>query len=313
MILEKKYISGLIPARKNNSYKGNYGHVLIVAGSRGRTGAALLAARACMRAGAGLVTLGVPELLMDIFQSRVTEEMVFPLPDKGDGSLSYDATDLILGFLSEKADVLCIGPGIGVSVETCKMMEEILLSSTSPMVIDADGINSISQARGNRQGAIGILNKAKAPVILTPHTGEMARLLTELAVSNQPTVGWSEPQSAISGIELDRIGTALAFSKETGTCLVLKGVPTVIAGPEGRVFINQTGNPGMATAGTGDVLAGMVSSLLGQGLSPLNAAVAAVYMHGLAGDIAAREKSEYSLIASDIIDALPAAFKELAD
>lgn len=311
MILEKKYISGLLPARKNNSYKGNYGHILIVAGSRGKTGAAFLAAKACMRTGAGLVTLGVPESLMDIFQSRVTEEMVFPLPDKGDGSLSYGAADLILGFLSEKADVLCIGPGIGVSVETRNLMEEIVLSSTVPMVIDADGINSISQARGNRQGAIGILNKAKAPVILTPHTGEMARLLTELAVSNQPTVGWSEPQSAISGIELDRIGTALAFSKETGTCLVLKGVPTVIAEPGGRVFINQTGNPGMATAGTGDVLAGMVSSLLGQGLSPVNSAVAAVYMHGLAGDIAAREKSEYSLIASDIIDALPAAFKEL--
>lgn len=330
MILEKKYISGLIPARENNSYKGNYGHVLIVAGSRGKTGAALLAAKACIRAGAGLVTLGVPESLMDIFQSRVTEEMVFTLPDKGDGSLSSAAADVILRFLSEKADVLCIGPGIGVSVETCKMMEEILLSSTSPMVIDADGINSISQARGNRQGAIGILNKAKAPVILTPHTGEMARLLQGARGRSQRSkcgmrsaeygIKSKIPNSRrssenlkpkITEIELDRIGTAVSFSKETGTCLVLKGVPTVIAEPGGRVFINQTGNPGMATAGTGDVLAGMVSSLLGQGLSPVNSAVAAVYMHGLAGDIAAREKSEYSLIASDIIDALPAAFKEL--
>lgn len=311
-LLEKRFIAGLIPVRENNSYKGSYGHILIVAGSRGKTGAALLAAKACMRTGAGLVTIGAPESLMDIFQTRVTEEMVLSLPDTGDGSLSSEAADVILGFLSEKADVLCIGPGIGVSAETQKMMREIVLSSTSPMVIDADGINSISQATG-------ILKKAKAPIILTPHTGEMERLLRQgIGVRGQGTKKQDSkkskiqnPKSAIAMIEQDRIGTAVSFSKETGTCLVLKGVPTVIAEPGGRVFVNQTGNPGMATAGTGDVLTGIVSSLLGQGLSPLNAAVAAVYIHGLAGDIAALEKGEYSLIASDIIEALPAAFKEL--
>lgn len=314
MLLEKRYISGLLPARKGNSYKGDYGHILIVAGSRGKTGAALLAAKACMRTGAGLVTIGVPESLMDIFQSRVTEEMILPLPDRSDGTLSAKAAKMILGFLSEKADVLCIGPGIGVSADTQRLMSELITSSDTPMLIDADGINSISQARGNRQKAEGLLKKAKAPIILTPHTGEMARLLQGASSKGQGARGktLSTPESELlTEIEQDRVGTAVSFSKETGTCLVLKGVPTVIAGPDGRAFINSTGNPGMATAGTGDVLTGMVSSLLGQGLSPVNAAVAAVYIHGLAGDIAAGEKGEYSLISSDIIEALPAAFREL--
>lgn len=314
-LMRKGYISSLIKRRPRYSHKGDYGHILIVAGSRGKTGAAFLSAKACMRAGAGLVTIGVPESLMDIFQARVTEEMVLPLPDKADGTLSAKASKTILKFLSEKADVLCIGPGIGVSENTQKLMMELLTSSDAPMIIDADGINSISQANVARE----MLKKAKAPIILTPHTGEMARLLRQgIGVRGQGTKKQDSkkskiqnPKSAIDMIELDRIGTALSFSKETGTCLVLKGVPTVIAGPDGRAFINQTGNPGMATAGTGDVLAGIISSFIGQGLTPLEAVMLGVYIHGLAGDIVARDKGEYSLIASDIIEALPAAFKEL--
>ncbi len=286
-IVEKRIISLLVPERPRYSHKGDYGHVLIVAGSRGKTGAALMAARACLRAGSGLVTIGVPESLLDLFQSRVTEEMTLPLPDNGDGSLSSKAADLILNFLSGKADVLAIGPGIGVTRETQKIMKEIIQSSRSPLVIDADGINSIAD--------ISVFEKAQAPAVITPHPGEMARLI----------------RSRRSDIERDRISTALSVSRETGADLILKGVPTVVAEPGGRAFVNSTGNPGMATAGTGDVLTGIVASFIGQGLNPVDASVAGVYMHGLAGDVAASEKGEHSLIASDIIEALPEAFKWL--
>lgn len=307
-LLEKSFISSLIPERPAHSHKGDYGHVLIVAGSKGKTGAALMAARACMRAGAGLVTIGVPESLLDVFQSCVTEEMTLPLNDRGDGSLSSKAADIILRFLSERADVLCIGPGIGVSDDTHELMIEIIKSSTVPLVVDADGINALSETRGRVQGAKDALKKTRAPIIFTPHPGEMNKLMSRKSEEKKILTPESELRARI---ERDRINTALSFSKETGTYLVLKGVPTVIAGPEGRAFINSTGNPGMATAGTGDVLTGMISSFLAQGLNPLNAGILGVYMHGLAGDIAAEDKGFHSLIASDLIDALPAAFKKL--
>jgi len=304
-LLEKGSVFNLIPERPKYSHKGNYGHVLVVAGSRGKTGAAFMAARACMRAGAGLVTIGIPETLMDVFQSRVTEEMTLPLPDRGDGSLSARAAGVILRFLSERADVLCIGPGIGVSEETQGLISEILRTSRSPVVMDADAINSIKD--------ISVLKKTDAPVILTPHPGEMARLTSQRPEARGQRSEDRESRTMIDMIEKDRINTALSFSKETGAYLVLKGVPTVIAGPEGRAFINSTGNPGMATAGTGDVLTGMIASFIAQGLTPLNAAILGVYMHGLAGDIAVREKGEHSLIASDVTESLPAAFKAIKD
>lgn len=293
-LLEKNEVSNLIPKRQKYSHKGNYGHVLVVAGSRGKTGAALMAAKACLRSGAGLVTIGIPASLIDIFQSCVIEEMTLSLPDKGDGTLSEKASNMILDFLNEKADILAIGPGIGVSSDTQKLIKILIKNSTKPLVIDADGINAL-------EGTKNILKEAKIPIILTPHPGEMARLLVPL----------SSLSELRNKIEQDRINTALSFTKETGTYLVLKGVPTIIAGPDGRAFINPTGNPGMATAGTGDVLTGMISGFLGQGLNPLEASILGVYMHGLAGDIAADEKGEYSLIATDIIDKIPAAFYSL--
>lgn len=310
-LVEKDNISLLLPERPKYSHKGDYGHVLIVAGSRGKTGAALMAARACLRTGAGLVTIGVPGSLLDLFQSRVTEEMTLPLPDHGDGTLSSKAIGTILEFLSEQADVLAIGPGIGVSNETYRLMKDVIVSSRSPLVIDADGVNSIADK--------SVLEKAQAPVILTPHPGEMARIMTAVgnrrfAVRGRQAKAMelrTQNSSLRTKIEEDRIKTALSFSSETGVYLVLKGVPTVVAEPEGRAFINSTGNPGMATAGAGDVLTGMVASFVGQGLNPLGAAVLGVYMHGLAGDIAACDKGEHSLIASDIIEALTGAFKEM--
>lgn len=291
-LLMKNEVSTLIPERLNYSHKGDYGHVLIVAGSRGKTGAAFMAAKACLRSGAGLVTIGVPDSLSEIVQSRVTEEMTLILPDKGDGTLSAKASDIIRDFLNEKADVLAIGPGIGVSADTQKIIKNMIKNSTKPMVIDADGVNSI---KGERE----VFKKARVPVILTPHPGEMARLL-------------QDTRYRIQDIEKDRLNIAMSFAKETGTYLVLKGVPTIIAGSDGKAFINSTGNPGMATGGTGDVLTGMIVGFLSQGLKPVQASILGVYTHGLAGDIAASEKGEHPLIATDIIDKLPAAFYSLS-
>ena len=289
-LLEKGPVSSLISERPKYSHKGDYGHVLIVAGSRGKTGAAFMSARACMRTGAGLVTVGVPESLAGTVQGRLTEEMTLPLPDRGDGTLSVKAADVILSFLSQKATVLAIGPGTGVSPESENILAEIIQSSRAPLVIDADGLNSIRDRT--------LFGKAHAPVILTPHPGEMVRLLQ----------GGSALRAAI---EKDRINRAIEFARESGTYLVLKGVPTIIAEPGGAAFVNPTGNPGMATAGAGDVLTGMISSLLAQGSAPLHAAQLGVFMHGLAGDLAAQEKGMHSLIASDIIDSLSAAFKTM--
>jgi len=318
-LLTKEEVFSLLPQRRRYSNKGDYGHVLIIAGSRGKTGAALMAAKACLRSGAGLVTIGVPESLADIFQSRVTEEMTLILPDMGNGMLSEKAAGAVLDFLKERADVVAIGPGIGVTAGIRRLMKTLIQHSTAPLVIDADGINSL-------QGERGLFSKSKAPIIVTPHPGEMARLLQRSAVRTHQSAPPPIPpprggrvregvkstrSELLTKIEQDRINTALSFAKETGTYLVLKGVPTIIAEPAGRAYVNSTGNPGMATAGTGDVLTGMISGFLGQGLKALDASILGVYMHGLAGDIAATEKGAYSLIATDIIDNLPAAFHSL--
>ncbi len=312
-LIEKNTVSAMIPRRNAFSHKGDYGHVLLVAGSQGKTGAALMAAKACLRAGTGLVTIGVPKSLAPAVQSRVTEEMILGLPDRGDGTLSAKAAATILDFLAGKADLLAIGPGIGESADCGKLMETVIKRSRSPMVIDADGINAL-------QGEKNILLQAKAGIILTPHPGEMARLLQGktgkghgAGSMEQGTRGKGQKRTTISiqDIEKDRISTAMRFAKETGTHLVLKGVPTVVGTEDGRAFINPTGNPGMATAGTGDVLTGIIAGLLGRTRDQLAACLIGVYLHGLAGDIAASEKGQDALVATDIIDAIPAAFLSL--
>lgn len=305
--IEKNDARILIPERTGYSHKGDYGHVLVVAGSRGKTGAALMAAKSCLRSGAGMVTIGVPETLAAIFQARVTEEMVLPLPDDGNGMLSFDALKEILNFSAEKIDVVALGPGIGISEDMRKMMAGLVQISSVPLVIDADGINSL-------KGSADILKMSKSPIILTPHIGEMARLMQNPPPSPPLSKGgrrggnYSDLRTLI---EKDRINTAVSFSKETGSYLVLKGAPTIIAEPDRRVFINTTGNPGMATAGSGDVLTGMIAAFIGQGLNPLDSSVLGTYMHGLAGDLAASEKGMHSLIATDIIDKIPDAFSSL--
>jgi NAD(P)H-hydrate epimerase len=284
-MIQRQDAVSLMPGRPRYSHKGTYGHVLIVAGSKGKTGAALMAARACLRSG------GTPATLVNSLQSRVTEEMILPLPDKGDGTLSEKASDSILLFLKKRANVFSIGPGISYDSNIEELIVKLILGSNVPVVIDADGINALAP------NTI-YLKKAKSPVILTPHPGEMARLI-------------SGKKSIVNSnhIEKDRIETPVAFAKKSRAHIVLKGVPTVIAGPDGRAFLNTTGNSGMATAGTGDVLTGMISAFLAQGLKPQDASILGVYLHGLTGDISAEKKGKHSLIASDMIREIPRVLK----
>lgn len=291
-LIEKEKISNEMPLRERYSHKGDYGHVLIVAGSKGKTGAALLTAKSCVKSGSGLVTLGVPESLMCIIQSRITEEMTLPLKDTGRGTLSAEAIDEIFSFQGKrKINTIAIGPGIDVSKDTEIIVSELIRNSTVPLVIDADGLNSLCANPA-------VLLEAKVPIILTPHPGEMARLCSATYRQDFKT----------SDVERDRIGISTKFATEYNSFVVLKGVPTVVASPEGEIFINPTGNPGMATGGSGDVLTGIIASLCGQGLTPLNASICGVYLHGLAGDLGSIKKGEYCLVAQDIIDFLSDAF-----
>jgi len=287
-LLDREEMLSIIPPRPRLSHKGDYGHVLVVAGSRGKTGSALMSARACLVSGAGLVTIGVPESLMDVYQSRVTEEMCLPLPDNGDGTLSAKAAAAIGSFVAGSADVLAMGPGIGVSDGTRAVLKKILKEVEKPIVMDADAINCLDKKSGE-------LNKTSAPLVITPHPGEFARI----------------SGMKIDKIEDDCIEAALSFSQEAGVTLVLKGVPTVVADAEGRAFINSTGNPSMAKAGSGDVLTGMIAAFVAQGLIPADAATLGVYMHGMAGDLAAARLGLHSVLASDIIASISEAFVSL--
>ena len=287
LILQEDAAEVLLP-RDEESHKGSYGHLLVVAGSRGKTGAAVLAAEAAMRGGAGLVTLAAPASLNDILENKLTEVMTEPLPEEKDGFLGKGSAKKILSALEDKCTLL-LGPGISRQDETGQMVRELLANLSIPAVIDADALWHLS-------GALELIRDSKAPLILTPHPGEMARLLGISAAD----------------VQADRIGISRKFATEYGCYLILKGTRTIIATPSGEIFINTTGNPGMASGGTGDVLAGLIGALLAQGCSPLESSIAGVYIHGLAGDMAAEEKGEAGLIAGDIIRKMPEVMKELA-
>ncbi|GMT48392.1 MAG: bifunctional NAD(P)H-hydrate repair enzyme Nnr [bacterium] len=292
-LIEKEHVSLLLPERLKNSCKGDYGHVLVIGGSVGKTGAPLLSARAALRSGAGLVTIGAPDRITDSLMASVLEEMTLPLPSTVSGTVSGEAAGSVLDFLHEKADVLAIGPGLSTDRETVEFVLKTISNSPVPMVVDADGLNALSTL--GYKGVVRFLNKLRAPAVLTPHPGEMARLV----------------RMSISDIADDLIGVAMSFSRDTGCCLVLKGVPTLIATPEGQCFINTTGNPGMATAGTGDVLTGIIASFTGQGLQPAEAALTGVYLHGLTGDIAVKGTTGYAFTANDLINGLLKGFRSL--
>ncbi|MEK6322217.1 MAG: NAD(P)H-hydrate dehydratase [Acidobacteriota bacterium] len=274
--------------RSPHANKGDVGKVLIVAGSRGKTGAACLAGEAALRAGCGLVTIATAQSCQPIVASRVISEcMTEPLAEASAGTVSREAADRVLELAAER-DILAIGPGLGSTDKSTRaLMRVVTVKRQRPMVIDADGLNSLAPWADN------LLGSAELPMILTPHPGEMARLV-------------SKP---IAEILRNPIDIARSFAVDRSVILVLKGSPSVIASPDGEVYVSRTGNAGMATGGTGDVLTGMIASFVAQKPDdPLAATIAAVYMHGLAGDLAASRVGTRAMIASDITAHLGEAF-----
>jgi hydroxyethylthiazole kinase-like uncharacterized protein yjeF len=281
--------ASMFQPRVADSNKGLYGHVLVIAGGRGKTGAAAMAGIAALRAGAGLCTVGSAASAITAIASYAPEIMTEPLAETDGGSIAMRAPDdPALAAITEKKTVIAIGPGMGQHPETVQFIRRFVQESKTPMVVDADALNALAGQRSRFEG----------PRIFTPHPGEMSRLTGR----------------TIAEIQKDRIGHARAFATERGVHLVLKGDRTVIAMPDGRVWINPTGSPSMATGGTGDVLTGMIAGLVAQFPQQLeNALLAAVYLHGRAGELGAETLGEKSFMATDLFEFLPEAMREIAD
>jgi NAD(P)H-hydrate epimerase len=275
------------PARPREAHKGTFGHLLIVAGSRGKTGAAALAATAALRSGAGLVTVATAASQQPIVAGLVLEAMTEALPETAALSIGIKAREAAFD-LAATRDAVAVGPGLGLDGETAEVARVLARKLPRPLVIDADALTALV-------GHTTLLRDAPGPRCLTPHPGEMARLLGV----------------TVADVQRDRITAARDFATSHRVHLVLKGQTSVVASPDGRVILNPTGNPGMASGGTGDVLTGMVGAFLARGLAPDAALMAAVYLHGAAGDLAAARVGEESLIARDVIAALPEAFGAL--
>jgi NAD(P)H-hydrate epimerase len=282
-LLEAKDVASHLPARARTAHKGTYGHLLVVAGSLGKTGAAALAARAAMRSGAGLVTVATAASQQPVVAGLLLEAMTEALPETGSHSISLKALDT-LSELAAARNAVAIGPGLGLDAETQALVRELARTLSRPMVLDADALTAVA-------GHLDVLSGAAGPRCLTPHPGEMARLLG----------------TTVADVERDRLEVARGLAVARNVSVVLKGAASVIAVPSGEVYINPTGNPGMASGGTGDVLTGMAGAFLARGLSPAAALQCAVYLHGRAGDLAAARVGQEALIAGDVIDALPQA------
>ena len=278
-VLNHVEVLNILPDRDCFAHKGNFGKLLLLCGSKGYTGAAALASLGALRSGAGLVYLGVPESIYDIMAVKLTEPVIFPLPDAG-GMLSSDAVKAVASLLP-KVDAVLMGPGLGQSEGTRDVVKYVLINYTGPVVLDADGINLIKHHKDILRGRTGI-------TILTPHKGEFIRL------------GFT-----LSG---DRIADASAAAKQLKSIMVLKGHKTVITNGY-DCYVNPTGNPGMAVGGSGDVLAGMITALLGQGIEPLQAAAVAAWLHGAAGDRCAESIGQYGMLPSDMLCVLPRLMK----
>ncbi len=288
-LLTDTEIQSLLPTRPPAGHKGTFGKVLVIAGSRGYTGAAALTSLAALKIGAGLVRLGIPEPLANPLETKLTEVVKIPLAATAAETFALPGYDRIAELLAD-SDVLALGPGIGVHPETKKLVEKILVNAKIPVVLDADGINALA-------GKTELFAKIKAPLVISPHPGELSRLINQTA----------------DEIDKDRIEVAQKTAQVFNTFLVLKGAPTVIADPSGTAFINPTGNSGLASGGSGDVLTGFIAGLIAQGLTPLAAAKVGVYLHGVCADQAVEDKTEYALIASDLLDYLPKAIKSILE
>jgi len=286
-VLEAQTIAAQLQTRRADTHKGSYGHVLIVAGGPGKTGAGALASLAALRTGAGLVSFALPYSLNAAMETKLTEVMTIPLPESEPGVLGEEATRPLIEWLEGKS-ALVLGPGIGTHPETVRCVHEVLRQVRIPTVLDADGLNALPP------DPTGV-GDIQAPLVLTPHPGELARLR----------------RTTTAAIQTNRLTLAQETANAWKAVVVLKGAHTVIAEPDGTLFINLTGNPGMATAGTGDVLSGMIGALLGQGYPPSLAARIAVHTHGLAGDLAAAAVGERSFIAGDLVETLSRAFRQL--
>ncbi len=287
-LIEGAQFRSLLAARDPEAYKGIFGHLLVLAGAPGKTGAAAMVCEAALRVGAGLVTLGIPKSLHPIFASKLTEAMTELLPETDEHTMGPSALEKIRQALAGKT-ALALGPGISLHPETQKAVSQIVAMTDLPTVVDADGLTALANH-------LEILPQKDGKIILTPHPGEMARLMA----------------TAVSEIQRNRIEVARKFAKDHKVILVLKGASTIVASPQGEIFINSTGNPAMASGGMGDALTGMIGGFLTQGFPPLEAAQLGVYLHGLAGDFSAFQKGERGVIATDVIAATPRVLQALS-
>ena len=273
-----------IEKRPRDAHKGNFGHVLVVAGSPGMTGAGCMAATAAQRAGAGVVTLAMHQDLNEIAEIKLTSAMSLPLPPADSGILGMQAALKILD-IADRFDLAVVGPGLGQDIRTARMVRKLVRELELPLVLDADGLNAMS-------GNLEYFQERRAPAILTPHPGEMQRL-----------AGFD----TTAEVQKARREVAVQFAAEHSVWLVLKGHGTVVTDGE-QAFVNPTGNPGMATGGSGDVLTGLIAGLMCQDMDGFGATCLGAFVHGLAGDLAAQEKGELSLTPEDLLDSVPEAF-----
>ncbi len=283
-----KVIPSVLKERKKDTHKGNFGHLFIIGGSTGLTGAVCLSSISALRSGCGLVTIGIPSCLNEIIEIKLTEVMSLPLPDDN-GFISEKGIDVAYKFIKEKSDGVVIGPGISLNSGTKKFVMELLPLIDKKLLIDADALKIISEN-------LNIFEKLKVKPVITPHPGEMKFLTGK----------------EIDEIQRNREKIALKFAKENNVVVVLKGYRTIVSDGK-EIYVNLTGNPGMATGGSGDVLSGIIGSFLVQGMDEFESAKFGVFVHGLAGDFACQEKGEISLIPSDIIEKLPYTFQYLKE
>ncbi len=286
-LITRRHVQRCLPSRPQDAHKGHTGHLLVIAGSPGKTGAAAMTATSALRAGAGLVTVAVAQSLNPIMETLLLEAMTAPFPEESDGVLGDACFDRLMQLL-EAMRCLAIGPGLGQNPDTRKLVLRLVAGCGVPMVIDADGLNALSTDTD-------VLRRAAAPVILTPHPGEMARLTATTS----------------STVQSDRVGAARRFAESFRVHVVLKGARTVVAHPDGSVFINPTGNAGMASGGMGDVLTGLIAGFLAQGLSAEAASHAGVFLHGAAADTLSQKMGPVGYLASEVMDAVPSEVRRI--